>query len=188
MKLYVIRHGESLYNALKKWSGWKDVPLTEKGYEDARKAGDILKGISFDKIYSSDLCRAVETAKSAIPGCEPIQTSLLREINLGDLTDKPHSILSKEESLRGAKIGYGEWGGETSEEFAARAEAFLQKMEREETGTVAAFAHGGMLRRMLSLVFGMQIPSASLMCKNCTIAIFEITPEKRSLHSWINID
>ena len=55
MYVYVIRHGESETNKAKKWTGWLDVHLTDKGKDDAKKAGNFLKRISFDKIlYLSD--------------------------------------------------------------------------------------------------------------------------------------
>ena len=89
MLVYLIRHGESQSNLDKIWSGWNDVPLTEKGKLDAKKAGEYLDGIKFDKIYSSDLSRAKNTAEIAIPGCEYEQTPLLREINVGEIVGKP---------------------------------------------------------------------------------------------------
>ena len=50
MKVWVVRHGESETNRDGLWTGWLDVELTEKGREDAAKAGKILAGTSFDKI------------------------------------------------------------------------------------------------------------------------------------------
>ena len=67
MRVYVIRHGESETNYNKQWTGWSDVHLTDKGKEDAKKARDFLKHIPFDKIFASDLIRAVETAKIVLP-------------------------------------------------------------------------------------------------------------------------
>ena len=69
MRVYVIRHGESETNLSKRWTGWKAVNLTEKGYEDAKKAGKIIGDVTFDKVFSSDLRRAKETAMTALPGC-----------------------------------------------------------------------------------------------------------------------
>lgn len=43
MKVYVVRHGESETNHMKKWTGWFDAPLTEKGRDDARGQGNFLK-------------------------------------------------------------------------------------------------------------------------------------------------
>ena len=86
MKLYMVRHGQSETNLAGKFTGWAQVSLTEQGFADARRAGVYLQGKTFDRIYSSDLKRAVQTAQTAIPGCEPIQLACLREINVGDLS------------------------------------------------------------------------------------------------------
>ena len=58
MLLYAIRHGQSMDNFLRRYSGWSSAPLSEKGREDARRAGQLLRGIHFDKIYASPLARA----------------------------------------------------------------------------------------------------------------------------------
>ena len=96
MLLYVIRHGESETN-LSHWTGWNDVNLTDKGRQDAARAGEMLKGIDFDAIYASDLTRALNTAQIALPGCQPKITPLLREINVGDLAGNPIDIVTAEE-------------------------------------------------------------------------------------------
>jgi 2,3-bisphosphoglycerate-dependent phosphoglycerate mutase len=100
MRIYVVRHGESETNLQKRWTGWMDVQLTDKGREDARKAGEFLKGITFDKIYTSDLTRAIETAKIALPGCRYETTPLLREINVGKLENTPIGDLTGEQWAR----------------------------------------------------------------------------------------
>ena len=58
MKLYIVRHGESETNRKGLWTGWLDVALTDKGIADAERVRDTLRGIKFDKVYSSDLQRA----------------------------------------------------------------------------------------------------------------------------------
>jgi 2,3-bisphosphoglycerate-dependent phosphoglycerate mutase len=62
-KLVLIRHGQSIYNAEKRFCGWTDVDLTEKGIAEAHKAGQSLKahGFKFDIAYTSVLKRAIET-------------------------------------------------------------------------------------------------------------------------------
>ena len=62
-KLILIRHGESEWNKLNLFTGWTDVDLTEKGVEEAHKAGKYLKdeGFQFEKAYTSYLKRAVKT-------------------------------------------------------------------------------------------------------------------------------
>jgi 2,3-bisphosphoglycerate-dependent phosphoglycerate mutase len=59
--LVLIRHGESQWNLENRFTGWVDVPLTDKGREEARRAGEKLRGIRFDKAYTSVLQRAIET-------------------------------------------------------------------------------------------------------------------------------
>jgi len=51
MLVYLIRHGQSENNKRKLFSGWSDTPLTDKGREDAQKAGEILSGIAFDHVF-----------------------------------------------------------------------------------------------------------------------------------------
>jgi 2,3-bisphosphoglycerate-dependent phosphoglycerate mutase len=63
-KLVLVRHGESVWNRENRFTGWKDVDLTEKGRSEAIAAGKRLQeeGFYFDKIYTSVLTRAVKTA------------------------------------------------------------------------------------------------------------------------------
>ena len=62
-KIVLLRHGESTWNKENRFTGWTDVDLTEKGIEEAVKAGNLLKekGFQFEKAYTSFLKRAVKT-------------------------------------------------------------------------------------------------------------------------------
>lgn len=62
-KLVLLRHGESIWNKENRFTGWKDVPLSEKGIEEAKQAGQLLKkeGFQFDVAYTSVLKRAIKT-------------------------------------------------------------------------------------------------------------------------------
>lgn len=62
-KIVLLRHGESAWNKENRFTGWTDVDLTEKGVEEAKKAGDLMKkeGFVFDKAFTSYLKRAVKT-------------------------------------------------------------------------------------------------------------------------------
>jgi len=63
MKLVLVRHGESEWNKLNLFTGWSDVDLSEKGHEEAKNAGKLLKaeGYDFDVCYTSYLKRAIHT-------------------------------------------------------------------------------------------------------------------------------
>lgn len=68
MKLVLIRHGESEWNKLNLFTGWMDVDLSDKGREEARNAGKLLKeeGYDFDICYTSYLKRAIHTLNIAL--------------------------------------------------------------------------------------------------------------------------
>jgi 2,3-bisphosphoglycerate-dependent phosphoglycerate mutase len=65
-KLILVRHGQSLWNLENRFTGWVDVPLTELGYEEARKAGERLTGLHIDVAYTSNLTRAQETLRTIL--------------------------------------------------------------------------------------------------------------------------
>ena len=71
-KLVLLRHGQSQWNLENRFTGWKDVPLTEKGINEANNAGHLLKKhkIKIDKVFSSVLERANKTAEIAIKASE----------------------------------------------------------------------------------------------------------------------
>lgn len=67
-KIVLLRHGESLWNLENRFTGWTDVPLTDTGIEQAKRAGDLMKasGFFFDKAYTSYQRRAIKTLDYAI--------------------------------------------------------------------------------------------------------------------------
>jgi len=187
MRVYVIRHGESETNVKKRWTGWLDVQLTDKGREDARKAGELLKGISFDKIFTSDLTRAIETAKIAIPGCTYETTPLMREINVGRLEYTLIADVTKEQWARVPQYGYQDFGGENQREFYDRILQMRKNLEQMDCETVALFSHGGWLCGLLDTVLETRVPRKNYLCGNCTVGIFDFTNGTWKLHSWMNL-
>ncbi len=87
--LYVVRHGETALNADgDKIRGWKDIPLDDKGRQEAEAVGKKIAGHKIDGIITSDLIRCVETAEAIAKATgAPIlfKTMALRPWNLGDL-------------------------------------------------------------------------------------------------------
>ena len=71
-KLILLRHGQSQWNLENRFTGWKNVALTEKGETEARKAGELIKkhNINIDRVFSSVLERANRTAEIAIMHAE----------------------------------------------------------------------------------------------------------------------
>lgn len=86
MDIYLIRHGETDWNRMKKLQGTTDIPLNAYGIELAEKTAEGLKDVPFDRIYTSPLIRARKTAE-IIRGDRPIEiieTDGLKEISFGD--------------------------------------------------------------------------------------------------------
>ena len=88
--LILLRHGQSQWNLENRFTGWVDVPLSPKGEDEARAAGEKLRGRHIDKLYTSVLRRAVDTATLAleaagIPAPPTERDAALNERMYGDL-------------------------------------------------------------------------------------------------------
>ena len=185
MKLYLIRHGESDNNVSGCYSGWEQVLLTEKGIEDAKSIRPLLENVKFDKIYSSDLIRAMNTCETALPGCVYETSPLLREVNVGTLGNKP--FLPKDApERRQMNDGFKEYGGENYDEFRVRIREFLSSLEGSEHKCVAAFTHAGFLRNTLSILLDANVTHATVECSNCAVAILNYVNGGWQLSCWIN--
>ena len=176
MLIYAVRHGESVANVEQFYSGQSDVPLTEKGKEDALSAKRTLEGISFDKVYSSDLQRALHTCKIALPGIEPITTPLLREIDVGNLVGRKWAVCRAEggdafkESLD--RSAFKEFGGESREDHTERVGKFMKSLETLDAERVAVFCHNGTLHRMCTWI-GDTGGTEGRLFRNCETCVFE---------------
>ncbi|HEY4161133.1 MAG TPA: histidine phosphatase family protein [Candidatus Saccharimonadales bacterium] len=92
---YICRHGVTVNNQAKRFSGWIDTPLTEEGVQNALSAAAKLDGVQFDRIVSSDLGRAFITAyiitRQLGISTEIERNQGLREMNYGDFANRPHA-------------------------------------------------------------------------------------------------
>lgn len=188
MKLYLIRHGQSEGNLQKRHSGWQPFALTEQGRAEAAYVGTLLRDIPFDKIYSSDLKRAVETQQLALPDAEVERSPLLREINVGNLGGRPFEECLAEfgESYAAARRGFefSPYGGESYEEFRSRICEFLTLMEQSEYQSVACFCHGGLINTMLDVISGHRLYRPNFRCQNCSISVFEYQDGRWRVNLW----
>lgn len=190
MDVYVVRHGESEANLAGVHSGWAMVNLTEQGRKDAAMAGRILAGISFDRIYASDLPRAVQTAQIAVPGCQPEQLQVLREINTGNLTHKSvaECYATLGEGYRYARScrDFTAYEGENHAMHCARAKEFLQMLESTaaENEKVAVFSHFGTIQCMLDYILGADTSTGNVLVSNGSVMHLRWTGAKWVLISW----
>ncbi|MEC4685057.1 MAG: 2,3-diphosphoglycerate-dependent phosphoglycerate mutase [Nitrospirota bacterium] len=86
LKLVLLRHGESIWNMENRFTGWTDVDLTERGKEQARKAGQLLLdgGYSFDVTYTSVLKRAIRTLWIVMDGMDLMWLPVYRSWRLNE--------------------------------------------------------------------------------------------------------
>ena len=109
-KLVLLRHGQSQWNLENRFTGWKDVPLTEKGIKEANNAGYLLKkhNIKIDKVFSSVLERANKTAEIA-----------MKVLEIENLYENGNLIYEKNQNLN--ERDYGDLVGlnkaETADKF-----------------------------------------------------------------------
>lgn len=177
MKVYFVRHGESEANQNKCFAGQADSRLTEAGRFQAEAIRPILANIPFDKVYSSDLSRAHNTQKIALPGYEAETTTLLREIDVGNLAGKsiPEFAAAHGGVSPTGKTGdYTPYGGENRQMLDARVCQFMEMLERQSYENVAVFAHRGVLLSAVRNIMGISNFSNSMIaCDNCAVNVFE---------------
>lgn len=188
MKLYMVRHGQSETNLAKKYTGWAQVSLTEQGFADARRAGAFLAGRTFDRIYSSDLIRAVQTANTALPGCEPIQLPELREISVGLLEHRSiaecRETMGEEFAQNLRQRNFVPYGGEDYAMLHARISRFFRRLEDDPCDQVIAFAHAGAIQCAFDIVVRQHIDRSLLRCLNGSVAVFVYENGRWQLESW----
>ena len=167
MKLYIIRHGETVWNQQLRIQGDSDVELTDRGRWMAAQTGQGLKGVHFDAIYSSPLIRSYETA-TIIRGDRtlPIVKDMrLREMGFGVLEGKS---FNDEES--GAAKLFDDFyhdpvayqppkNGESFVSLCQRADNFMQDIVAKYTGDehVMIVAHQGMNTALLRYIKGLPL-------------------------------
>ncbi|MCL6610537.1 MAG: alpha-ribazole phosphatase [Peptococcaceae bacterium] len=164
-RVFLIRHGETLWNTEMRFQGHVDVPLSEKGMEQARALAVRLSAHKISAVYSSDLGRAVETARRiAEPrGLEVITLPALREMNFGlweGLTFK--EIREKYgETIRqwwANPLGMNVPGGESLSDLVARViPAVREIVEKHRGEKVAVVCHGGPVRCLVGTVLNMDL-------------------------------
>jgi len=182
MELYLVRHGQSEGNLAGRHSGWSTVPLSEKGMRQATQVGRYLSTIPFDRIISSDVFRARQTAELALPGKEYQLEPRIREIDsgslVGQLTDDCEKRYGEAYIKARDQLDYRAYGGESDAMVAKRVESFLQSMEvlAEQEGKdykIAVFSHEWAIRRMVCYALGVEYSKLKLRFGNCTVIKLE---------------
>lgn len=189
MRIYVIRHGQSVANARVAHAGWEQVPLTEKGIEQAKRTGELIKEVKFDKVITSDLLRAIQTADYALPGYEKHRDWRIRESGVGSLAGK--LVRECEEELGESYLrnrrnrDFTPYGGENLEMFQKRVSEFMDDLAKEpENATIAVVCHEGTMICMLRHVVQSSLPYPPALADNCSVCVFTYQSGCWFLNKW----
>lgn len=147
-RVVLIRHGETEWSAAGRHTGWRDIPLSEKGIEQAKRLRPVLQSWHFAAVFCSPLQRAQVTCAEAGFGDQAETVDDCREWNYGDYegltlaeirTTRPDWLIWND----------GAPGGETLDQVAERARRVIERCTGV-VGDVAIFAHGHFLRVLAS--------------------------------------
>jgi broad specificity phosphatase PhoE len=150
--ILIARHGQSDWNAARRWQGHADRPLTEKGREQAHALAARLAHIELEAVYSSDLRRARETAAAVAEnqGLDLQEDPDLREVDVGSWSGLTRAEAEERfpEAFARWKAGYPGWeDGETYEAMTDRVIAAVKRIAAAHTDErVLIVSHGGPIR------------------------------------------
>jgi 2,3-bisphosphoglycerate-dependent phosphoglycerate mutase len=152
LELWLIRHGETVWNREGRTQGHSHNPLSTLGVFQAKGLAERLKGVRFDRVYSSDLLRAAATARLAVPKAKTSLDARLREVSGGGLEGRLRTDFTAAEQ-NAYELAYRDLRakrhpqGESFEELVARVLSWLEDLP--QSGRVVAFCHGGTIRALL---------------------------------------
>lgn len=163
--VYLIRHGESDWNVARRWQGFAPTGLNDAGRRQAQALADFLRGQPIHAVYSSDLPRALETARilGAALGVTPQVDTRWREINVGvfqglTTAEAEQHYPAELAAWRADRPDYRVPNGESRRELQDRAAAAWQDVTAGAGGGAAAVvSHGGTIRLLLHRLFGPEV-------------------------------
>eukprot|EP01039_Chlorochromonas_danica_P009871 gene9871-10917_t len=198
IRLYLVRHAETIANRNNILQGHCDYPLTVEGEQHARALGELLKHKIWKKTYSSDLKRALSSTNNILSQSvtgnylpELVHTDLLREVNFGVREGLPRgtSVLEALEiKAAQANISVDEVidTAETLDQVIARQQSFLAQLyddlsldlpghHSSSDDAVLCISHGGYIRRFLTQFCGITVEKIG----NCSVSIIQVTWKSR---------
>ncbi len=182
-RLYLVRHGETEWNAQGRIQGHTDVELSDRGRQQARAVAHRLSGVTFDAVYSSDLSRSRETAQ-IILGHRPTSlrsTDRLREYHKGVFEGLTvHEYMRRYPDLYQASLvndlDFAPTGGETIRQASLRMAGLVSDLKKEhQDETVLVVGHGGSLRSAVVAIMDFPLEANwKLAMGNCALSVFDI--------------
>lgn len=185
--LYLMRHGQTLFNVLHKIQGWCDSPLTETGIQQAKTAGKYFKDnhINFDAAYCSTAERSSDTLE-LVTDMPYTREKGLKELYFGKFEGEPEFLHPK--SLPHKHFGdyYVQFGGEDDFEAQKRVNNTLTDIMNRDNNTVLAVSHAGAIMMFTDLWYESEKLHEGGFT-NCSIVKFSFEDNKFTFEKLINI-
>lgn len=159
MEIVFVRHGATEWNRDRRFQGQSDIPLNEEGRAQAQTLAHVLRGVDFDRAVSSDLSRAMDTAR-IIRGDAPVQSDQRwREFAFGQWEGLTWEEIAArwpvvDEHGHTAAKRYAPPDGETFEAVCRRVARALEDLRASCPSRVLVVTHAGPLHAMLHTLFG----------------------------------
>ena len=200
MKIYFIRHGETVWNTLKIFQGSSNSPLTEKGREQAKKLGEKLKNTEFTNFYSSPMGRTIETSQLII-GDRNIEIEFIeefKEISVGKMEGVPREKFEKDFPEQYHNFFFNPkdydptpFAGETYPHLLERVQIGLNKIiqNHEKDDIVAVVSHGVTLKAIFKIIKNMSFEELgeAPVPKNTSLSIVDYTDGKYTIEVFSDI-
>lgn len=170
--LYLIRHGETEWNNLRRIQGHSNIELNQVGYSQAEKLAARFSASSFHAIYSSDLLRAHDTAQRLARKVGiPVRTlSSLRERCYGQWEGLTYDEIS---AIRSQKTDESQFGVESASAMQERAHAALTELAKDHSHeTIAVVSHGGFINSFLHRVTSGAQGTGITKIDNTSVSVF----------------
>lgn len=151
MRLLLVRHGQSEWNATRRLQGQADVGLSDLGKAQAEALRPVIEAVAPCRVVASDLKRVRETARR-ISTATPNFVRALREIDVGDWTGRSIEDIRAEDegAYQGWRAGtYVPPGGETWAAFVDRVSRATEEERRNPCRNLLVVCHGGVIRALL---------------------------------------
>jgi len=161
LTLYLVRHGQTAFNAEGRVQGWLDVPLDDTGLLQAQRVAQRFSAKPIQAIYSSPLRRAADTARAIGQACgrEVIFDERLREYHMGDWTGLTgEEIAATTPGFRMDDPDLAIPNGESAQDMHRRVASLLQDWIMRHMGeTIVAVSHGGTLGALIGTMLGLPV-------------------------------
>ena len=194
LQVYLVRHGETEWNAARRIQGQSDSPLTTKGLYQARQVAERVRSEGITHVITSDLGRTRHTAQIIADacGCEVINEPRLRELHMGVLEERIRDSLTEEEEVwRKQMVDGSPEGripqGETMNELAVRMRAALDTcLALPEGSKPLLVSHGIALGCLISTILGLPAyAERRLRLRNCSLSRVDHQQSAWLANGWI---